>query len=404
MKKTYRNKIPTYLGWFIILAMLPQIVGFNGSVVDTLFKLALIIILTFLMINIDHITKVSRYFALFLMGSSIGVLGTLICNTGGIFNEIQSWIIELLLVYVLYECVLYIRVIRIEDIIRFYKIFVYFMMAASIYNTIIHFNSLVHITSLNVYNTEGICSFFDNKNTYGVFLLFGTLATVILKIILKQQRWSVISILFIVNELMAMCRTALVLSVVLIVSSFIVDRRTRFQGIVALILSICISIIIIRRSETISYFLIYTLFGNSTSLDARNDYLISMLPLVKGSQFWFGYGNLNATQLAIKYMGNAYYHNTYLKCLISGGMLKLALQVSAIVLSIKYGLRDRSYNKAVGNLCLLSTFMYVVYAFVESVVLFDTPVVAIMAVMFTISMPILFYNAFVYEKLFNLTE
>lgn len=401
IKKIYKNRISRYFGYFIILAMLPQVIGFNGSIIDTLFKFVLIGVLIFLVIDQEHITKVSKYFALFLSVSFTGMLGTLICNEVPVFDEVQNWGMEVLLLYVLYECVLYIYNIKIREIILFYKIFVYFMVIAAVYNTIVHFESLLHITSLNVYNTEGICSFFDNKNTYGVFLLFGTLATIILKIILQQQRWGIVSVLFVVNELMAMCRTALVLSVLLIAMAFIVDRKTRFRGIIVFTLLTGVIMIFVKKNESVNNFLTNTLFGNSSSLDARNNYITSMLPLARGSQFWFGYGNSNATQLAVKYTGNAYYHNTYLKCLISGGIIKLVLQTSAIMLSIRYGLKNRFYNKTIGNLCLLSTFIYIIYAFVESVVLFDTPVVAIMAVMFIISIPILFYNALVYEKGLN---
>lgn len=398
MREECKNKFPKYFSCFIIFAMFPQIIGFNGSTFDTLFKFLLIGILTFLVINTRYITIVSKYFFFFLMTSFVGMLGTIIWNGAGIFSEIQSWITQSLLLYVLYECALHTKNINSQDILSFYKIFAYFMTIAAAYNIIVHFNSLLHITSLTVYNTEEICSFFDNKNTYGVFLLFGTLATIILKIVLRQQRWVAMAALFVVNELMAMCRTALILSTILIVASFLIDKKTRFRGLIVLILLVIITVILVRQDEGINYFLTNTLFGNSSSLDARNDYVASMLPLVKGDYFLFGYGNSNAMKLAMEYTGNAYYHNTYLKCLISGGAFKLILQISVIILSIKYGVRNRLYNKAIGNLCLLSTFIYVIYAFVESVVLFDTPVVAIMAAMFIISIPTLFYNALIYEK------
>lgn len=401
IRKKNKKKIPQYFSYFIIFAMIPQIIGFNGSTVDTLFKFLLIGVLVFLVLNREHITIVSKYFFFFLLISFMRMLGTIIWNRAEILSEIQSWIIEALLLYVLYECVLYAKNIKSQEVLTFYKIFAYFMTVAAVYNIIAHFNSLLHITSLTVYNTDGICSFFDNKNTYGVFLIFGTLAAIILKIVLQQQRWVVMAVLFVVNELMAMCRTALILSMILIIASFLIDKKTRFQGIIALILLVGIIIVFVRQNESVDYFLTNTLFGNSSSLDARNDYVTSMLPLVKGGHFWVGYGNSNAINLAMKYTGNAYYHNTYLKCLISGGIVKLVLQISAIMLSIKYGFKNRSYNKTIGNLCLLSTFIYVVYAFVESVILFDTPVVAIMVVMFIISMPILFYNALIYEKSSN---
>lgn len=399
IKKSYQRKIPLYLGWFIILSMLPQIVGFNGSIIDTLFKMVLIIGLGIVMVDREHITKVSIYYAFLFFESFIGLLGIILCNNVQLFGELQNWIFCLLLVYVLYETVLYIRNIDIQDVIMFYKVFALFIMIAAIYNMIIHFNSLLHITSLTVYNTENISSFFDNKNTYGVFLIFGTLAVIILNVTLKQKRWSWLAILFLVNELMAMCRTAVVLSVVLISMSFLIDNKTRLKKILLLVAIVGILMILVRKNPNINNYLINNLFGNSKSMDARNNYVTDMLPLLKGSHLWFGYGNSNAMALASKYTGNVYYHNSYLKCLISGGIIKLAFQISAIVLSIKYALKNRTNNKTIGNVCLLSISIYVIYAFVESVVLFDTPVVAIVSVMFIITMPVLFNNALIKNNL-----
>lgn len=98
IRKECGNKIPKYLGCFVVLSMLPQVIGFNGSTIDTLFKFLLIGALIFLMINREHITMVSKYFCFFLIVSFIRTLGTIIWNEEGIFSETQSWIIEVLFI------------------------------------------------------------------------------------------------------------------------------------------------------------------------------------------------------------------------------------------------------------------------------------------------------------------
>ena len=122
MIEKYRNKLPTYFGCFIIFAMLPQIIGFNGSAIDTGFKFLLIGVLTYLVINPGRITKVSKFFFFFLMISFIGMVCTIICNGIGIFNEIQSWAIQVLLLYILYECILHTKKIKSREVLWFYKI------------------------------------------------------------------------------------------------------------------------------------------------------------------------------------------------------------------------------------------------------------------------------------------
>lgn len=387
------KQIPTYFGWFIVIAMFPQIVGFNGTAIDTAFKLLLILGLTLMMYRKSNPFTVSRYCGFFIYISILDLSGIIVTNEVSIVSEVTSVMMGILLLYVLYESILMESEINVEDVLKFYKIIVYFLLAASVYNMIVHFNSLLHLTSLTVYNTEGICSIFDNKNTYGVFLIFGTLAATILKIILKQQRWSLIALVFVVNEMMAMCRTAILLSLIMIAISFFVDNRQRMQGIFVLLLVLGFAFILLRYNESLRNYVFNNLFGNSDSLDARNNYVDNMLPLARGVHLLFGYGNSNASVLAVQYAGNAYYHNTYLKNLISGGALKEILQVSAILLSVNYGFKCRFFDRTIGNLCILSTVVYTIYAYIESVVLFDSPIVAIMAVMFILSMPVLLYNA-----------
>lgn len=397
MKDIWDKKIPAYFGWFLIIALLPQIIGINGSMIDSLYKVGAIGILFLLMIRSHNSQIVSRYYAIYMFVSIAAILGTLTVNNTNIQNEIMSLIISLLLLYILYECVIGATRIEKEDIVVFYKLIVYFMLVASIYNMTIHFNSVLHFTSLSVYSSEGICSFFDNKNTYGVFLIFGTLAATILKMLLKQKRWSFFSIVFAFNELLALCRTAIILSVFLIGISFLVEEGKRKKNIVLLLVIVGLASIFIQKSKTINSYVFGTILGSTKSIESRNNYINQMLFLITGWHSIVGYGSTNATQLAAQYTGNQYYHNTYLKIMISGGALKMFLQISVIALSLKYGIRCLRYNKMIGSLCIMSIVVYMIYASVESVILLDSPVVAIMATMFILSMPILFYNSMAYD-------
>lgn len=390
------HKIPTYFGILIVAAMLPQIMGFNGSIFDTVYKLVLIMSMLLLANGQANFFRVSKYFVFYLFVEIMCCCAVIIINDTGVRAELQSVIISMLLLYLLHESVVNVYNIQTEDIETFYRIIVYFMLAASIYNMVVHFNSLIHITSLSVYNSENICSFFDNKNTFGVFLLFGVLATIILRIFTNELKWMLFAVIFLVNELMSMCRTAVILSLLLIFISFFVNKDQRKRSVLSAIGIIVAITIALRYSDSFNNYIFNNLFGNSNSVDIRNSYIQNMLPLAKGGHLLFGYGESNASVLAVYYTGNQYYHNTYLKELISGGVVRLGIQISGVILSFFYGIRCRRYDKTIGNVCLLSSAIYLIYSNFESVALFDSPVVAMMAVIFIISSPILFYNSLVY--------
>ena len=398
MKVKKRNTISYYFGIFILLAMLPQLIGFNGSSIDTVYKLMLLAWLFYKTNNFTKMTKISWFTIAFTIFGIIDTVGIWASNNISLFSEIYILFIGIVLFVILVESSFEEKTIKVAEVVQFYRIYVYFMMFASVYNMIIHFNSLIHITSISVYNAENICSFFDNKNTFGVFLIFAVLASTILRIISREKKWIMFSCIFLLNEMMAMCRTAIVLSIIMIILSFLVDERKRRRNLLIFCGLIFIIFIIINNNIAVRNYIFNNLFGSTKSVEARNAYVESLLPLAKGVHFWFGYGSKGAAELAVQYTGNVYYHNAYLKEIMMGGIIKLGIQIFALAVSVMYGLKCRKIQKNVGNLCLLSTLVYVIYVFAESVILFDAPVVAIMAVMFILSMPILLYNSLKYEK------
>lgn len=398
MNKKRKKTVPYFFGIFIVLAMLPQIIGFNGSMVDSMYKLLLLAWLFIMTLASKNIGKVSYFTLIFIVVSLINTIGTLAINNISIVSEVYIFLIGIILSIILVESALKENTLRFFDVLVFYKIFVYFMLIAAIYNMIIHFNSLLHITSISVYNSENICSFFDNKNTYGVFLIFAVLASTILNIITREKLWLVSSGIFLVNELMAMCRTAILLSLILIAISFWVDESKKIRNAIVFSLLIITVVATLNTNDFVREYVLNNLFGSTKSIDARNSYIEALLPFARGAHLWFGYGNRGALELAAQYTGNVYYHNAYLKELMMGGIIKLGTQIFVLLTSFKYGFRCRKLKKTIGNLCILSTIIYIIYVFAESVILFDAPVVAIMAVMFIISMPILFYNSLIYER------
>ena len=398
MNKKRKKTVPYFFGIFIVLAMLPQIIGFNGSMVDSMYKLLLLAWLFIMTLASKNIGKVSYFTLIFIVVSLINTIGTLAINNISIVSEVYIFLIGIILSIILVESALKENTLRFFDVLVFYKIFVYFMLIAAIYNMIIHFNSLLHITSISVYNSENICSFIDNKNTYRVFLIFAVLASTILNIITREKLWLVSSGIFLVNELMAMCRTAILLSLILIAISFWVDESKKIRNAIVFSLLIITVVATLNTNDFVREYVLNNLFGSTKSIDARNSYIEALLPFARGAHLWFGYGNRGALELAAQYTGNVYYHNAYLKELMMGGIIKLGTQIFVLLTSFKYGFRCRKLKKTIGNLCILSTIIYIIYVFAESVILFDAPVVAIMAVMFIISMPILFYNSLIYER------
>lgn len=392
--KMLREQLPRNYALFIIAALLPQIVGFNGSFLDTAWKM--LVVALFLLLGRTNLTRITGYSLLYICVYVSGAFFTLILNNEKITDAVTNIVLTILLVILFVEFSHRAYQVTTEDILKFYRIYAIFMLVACLYNMVLHPTALLNLRSLSLYGTEYISSFFDNKNTFGFFLIFGSLAALILRYYTKQLRWVVLIVVFILNELMAMCRTAIVLSCVLLVISFLISSKGITLGrILAVGIVFLVLVGMALRFSSIRDYIFGTLFASTDSLETRQGYIESMKGLLHGVHLVFGYGRAQSAELALMYTGNHYYHNSYLSILISNGLVGLGLLLSVILASIFKAVQVFRMDRATGWICILSCVVYLVYAYVEAAILFTTPVIAMVATVFAVSMPTLFHKAVV---------
>lgn len=388
-----KNKTPKYYVVFILMALIPQILGFNASILGDIWKMGTMLWLCFMISarNEGRFSYTGMYFLVFFL------LINVICLLGDSnisFNTIINFGISILLVYLFFESPIREKIITENDILFFFRFFAIFMLISCIYNMIVNVRQLLNIASISVYSSDATASFFDNKNTFGVFLIFGAISAAFLKVIDGNNKWMIVLAVFIVNEVMAMCRTAIVLTIFFLIVSFLVgDKKTYKKRIFSLIILIVTAIILYCFVSPIRNFIDNNLFGNTDSLDTRDGYIERMLPLADGIYLFIGYGEERSVQLAYEYAGNRYYHNTYLHLLMMGGLLKIILFAITVLYAVNISFRLCKLNRKTGYMSIATIIAYLVYASIESVILFDTPVIAMLATIFVVSIPRLFLNA-----------
>ena len=393
--KILSEHLPRNYALFIIAALLPQIVGFNGSILDTIWKI--LVVTLFLLFGRTNLTRITGYSLLYICIYVSGSFFTLILNNEKITDTVTNIVLTILLVILFVEFSYRAYQVTVEDILEFYQIYAFFMLVACLYNMVLHPTALLYFRSLNLYGGEYISSFFDNKNTFGFFLIFGTLAALILRYYTKQLRWVVLITVFILNELMAMCRTAIVLSSVLLVISFLISANGITLGRVMAVGVVVLALVgVALWFASIRDYIFGTLFASTDSLETRQGYIESMKGLLHGVHLVFGYGRTQSAELALIYTGNHYYHNSYLSVLISNGLVGLGLLLSVMLASVFKAIQVFRVDRATGWICILSCVVYLVYAYVEAAILFTTPVIAMVATVFAVSLPTLFHKAVVY--------
>ena len=392
-KKKIKSKYPSQLAWLIIISSLSQVIGGNASFIDTVLKLGIIGVFSLIAIKGRDVLNISVFFMAYIFLFLLSNLSTIIVNKVGIVSGIIEVFTVLLLFFLFCEKPKNINGATESDIMQFYKLYAYFMLFACVYSMIINIGSLTNIFSLSLYAVDEVRSIFDNKNTFGMYLLFGSLACMFLHAQTKEKKWLQISALFILNELMAMCRTAMLLSVAIFIVSLVVTRKHPVRNIVLVAIASVFVLLIIEKVPVLNSYFFGNVFGNVDSMDTRAQYIENMLPLIRERYALVGYGTEKAITLAAVYTGNKYYHNTYLYLTISGGLFKLLLFALIVLKSAATSARVLKKDRVLGIMLLVSIVCYLVYAYIESFALFDTPVISMVATIFAVSMPILFEKA-----------
>lgn len=392
MSKT-TSKIPIFFALYIIIALFPQIFHFGGML-SLVWKIAVVLLLFLRIASAGLVYSMSsvgvKYMAFYILMRVI----CLFTNESVGIETILNIGIELLLLYFFLDTPIRDNRIVESNVLQFLNIYVFFIIISCLYNMVANYNVLLHLNTLSVYGKNATHSFFDNKNTFGVFLLFGSLAAMFLKVIEGKQRWLFAIILFLLNELMAMCRTAIILTLIILIISFLIgERDSFFKRLVFSVFLIIVCGVLCWFVPQIRRFLTNNVFGSTNSLDSRNGYLSKMIPLLRGVYLVFGYGDEKSIELAAEYAGNRYYHNTYLHILMSGGVLKFAFFIVIIIHSIIITYKVFKKDAKTGSLCFSAIMLYLIYSWVESVILFETPVIATLATIFVVSVPQFFYNA-----------
>lgn len=211
--------------------------------------------------------------------------------------------------------------------------------------------------------------FFYSKNIYGAFVAL----TIIADLLLYQEKGRFKYLFFsgvkIVAVVLSFSRAALLLGISIYAFTALLSLRQKNilkLVIIFAFLGLCVGLFILSH-ESAMQFMINQVFRVEVG-DAGRTFLRQMALDKFGSSLWhilFGVGYFGIDFLDIDI------DNTYFYLLFSGGILKVFIYVVAYIISIKRILQLRRHNMILGNLCLSVSVSYLLFAYFESVALFE---------------------------------
>ncbi len=380
--------------FYLFFALLLQILGIDakGNLLDTLWK---VIVISFTLLYVANYTegKIERSLILptlfYIMGQLLAklFLPNVIANQVSVFSSFANIAVIIAMLYLMFSIPNTYHSFCVKDAVSFYKAFLLLVFYAVLYNLIVNPQAVFGFMNNDTAYSNMISGFFDNKQTFGMFLFMATMCCVALFVLESKTKYLYFALFFFVNLFICLSRTALIACLtflVMILLSMYKHKRKLFKVVFVFFIAATLFVLVVSPLRSFIYEVI---FDTEATMDARKDIWTIAFEQLDGAAFFVGFGEGSVSAVLANEINAQYSHNGIVQVLLTGGILKLVLYIFILVRSIRTYLRIRKYDKSLGNLFLSMFIGFFVYSMGESIVLFDTSMPCVAATILVVALP-----------------
>ena len=379
--------------WYLFGVLFLQIIGFNskGSSLDTLWKAGTIGVTVLYFFTKTHIRIPNFILApvlFYVIGQLLArVLYPKMLPENVFSNQLIGILIIVAMIY-MFICVPRITMnIEIDNVVYFLDAFIILMLYATIYNAIKYSNAVFNFASVRNAYSDMMSSFFDNKQTFGMFVMMAMMCSVLRYVMTLKKKYLMMFLLFAFHVVICLSRTAMVAAIVFLFLVAVLLRQYKVFSW-GIVLGIIAAVVLMNVNSSLNHYISnVVLFGTDTTMGVRTSIWTEGLKALTGFQLWFGYGEGSTTTILRYFAGATYSHNGIVQVLITGGIIKLILYIIILVNGIRTIRRIR-YAYPVESKVLFSSFVGIfLYSMGESIVLFDSSAPCVAATIICIGLP-----------------
>lgn len=291
-----------------------------------------------------------------------------------------------------------------EEIIDFFKKFVFLGIISCIFNFIINYKNMLNLSSITSSYKAAFSSFFPNRNQFGLFLLLEIFSLSVLSRSKNEKYYNYIYILFITNLILTMSRNSIlglfIFATISCFNKYVVEKKKikknqfilYFLGINVALISIYI---LINNSNI--YELINRLFIRSDTIEGGNGRLSvwqNGISIAMNNNPLFGVGRFKGIEINKILYGSEleYFHSIYVEKFVTHGIVGLAILVfyMSYVWKKVCNIKENDYIKSTIKAFLLSVFIISIF---ETTTRFSIGYSDFMFLIFVFTIPILISNA-----------
>lgn len=382
-----------YFAYFAAV-IIPQTLGFadKGSVLDTLWKFVVIAVFLYVAFRLHPRMPLSGAMLMTLYGAS--QLLVLYVVPPGI-SESVIVTNALTVIAMAYAC-LYVpwsvKGMGTKDVVFFMKSYVAFMVVACVYNLAANWSLILRVGSLSTAYSVDIASFFDNKNTFGMFLYLAVAATVFLLKVDRRAVYKWVFAFFMLSLVLTFSRTALGAAGIFLVIELLARPKRRFQNAAILGGLSAFASAAIGLSDGLKDFVVRLVIRDDSAVLARGDVWQVGFSLLQGGRLFFGYGEGASMQLLATSAISQYTHNALLTLLLDGGLIKVGLWLLVATFVLRRLRGVHAHSPSVYSWFLAINVSGLAYSMFESVTWFDASAVSFIYTVLSLSTLLLYEN------------
>lgn len=375
---------------YLFLVLLPQIVGYSakGSMMDTVWK-AGVIAITMLYVAYKVGWRIARYVIvpclLYIFGQGLALMFGSIFTTAAIVN----CVVVIAMVYLFLSVSHQNEFFDMNDMMWFVNAFILLMLYAIIYNFIKDPSAVLNAMSNKSAYSNMMSSFFDNKQTFGMFLFMAFIVAGYGYIISEKKKYLLIAILFFANLFLCLSRTALFACAAFILISTVLLYSSNRNLSRFIVLMIIAALLLVKFVPALNTFIFDVVLDTESTMDARSNIWEDAFRALQGEKWIFGFGEGSVGKVleSVDSDGrNA--HNGIVQVLITGGIVKLILYVCVLCKVVASIMRIKKYNKQLAYVFLAALISIFVFSMGEALVLLDTSAPCIVSSIICIALPV----------------
>lgn len=273
---------------------------------------------------------------------------------------------------------------------------------ACIYNIIINFRGISSVLYINNAYEVNYKSFYLNRNSFAQLLYISMIANTVLFYKDKTFYNWLCYILFGINMITSLSRTAILSIIIFIFILFINFLVKKPMYLLSLITILGILIRYVFLNPILYNFMTNILLRGNMGTNGRSSLWNIGFKVLNETSWFFGTGYFTSIQFIEKLgFDLEEFHSFYIETLVGGGIFDLLLIFSIFIFMIKRIKRIYTYSKEIGLILISAYISLMIYSLFESSSFFTMGYVGSLFTIFFITVPLLYSNNLIEKNVCN---